>query len=180
MLYLCNCLCLQQQSTKKMKVCTDRVRTTRRNIFSECMTEIQGKSILVRVSARFELARVRVIGSRLYVSHISLFLAVKMKGKFPSWRPFYPKFSQQRNIKCLTEERRKNYQKKQFVVFIVLFISLFYARNPFHSSTFHGITMLIICGPRSFPVHFGDHLQSEDHLRLGSFTILYRSHVTNG
>ena len=26
------------------------------------MTEIQGKSILVRVSARFELARVRVIG----------------------------------------------------------------------------------------------------------------------
>ena len=33
---------------------------------SKCMTEIQGKSILVRVSARFELARVRVIGSRLY------------------------------------------------------------------------------------------------------------------
>ena len=32
------------------------------------MTEIQGKSILVRVSARFELARVRVIGSRLYLS----------------------------------------------------------------------------------------------------------------
>jgi len=30
------------------------------------MTEIQGKSILVRVSARFESARVRVIGSRLY------------------------------------------------------------------------------------------------------------------
>ena len=30
------------------------------------MTEIQEKSILVRVSARFELARVRVIGSRLY------------------------------------------------------------------------------------------------------------------
>ena len=29
------------------------------------MTEIQGKSILVRVSARFDLARVRVIGSRL-------------------------------------------------------------------------------------------------------------------
>ena len=31
------------------------------------MTEIQGKSLLVRVSARFELARVRVIGSQLYV-----------------------------------------------------------------------------------------------------------------
>ena len=30
------------------------------------MREIQGKSILVRVSARFELARVRVIGSQLY------------------------------------------------------------------------------------------------------------------
>ena len=108
------------------------------------MTEIQEKSILVRVSARFDLGRVGVIGSRLYVSHISLFLAVKMKGKFPSLRPFYRKFSQQRNIKCLTEERRKNYQNKQFGVFIVLFISLLYARNPFHSSTFHGITMAII------------------------------------
>ena len=32
------------------------------------MTEIQGKSILVRVSARFDLARVRVIGSQLYIS----------------------------------------------------------------------------------------------------------------
>ena len=31
------------------------------------MKEIQGKSILVRVSARFQLARIRVIGSRLYV-----------------------------------------------------------------------------------------------------------------
>ena len=30
------------------------------------MKEIKGKSILVRVSARFELATVRVIGSRLY------------------------------------------------------------------------------------------------------------------
>ena len=30
------------------------------------MTEIQGKSIFVRVSARFELVRVRVIGSGLY------------------------------------------------------------------------------------------------------------------
>ena len=32
------------------------------------MTEIQGKSILVRVSARFKLARVQVIGSRLYIT----------------------------------------------------------------------------------------------------------------
>ena len=35
------------------------------------MTEIQGKSILVRVSARFELARVRVIGSQLYISEFT-------------------------------------------------------------------------------------------------------------
>ena len=34
--------------------------------YSQCMKEIKGKSILVRVSARFELATVRVIGSRLY------------------------------------------------------------------------------------------------------------------
>ena len=38
--------------------------------YSECMTEIQGKSILVRVSGRFELARVRVIGSRLYMKEV--------------------------------------------------------------------------------------------------------------
>ena len=34
------------------------------------MKEIQGKSILVRVRTRFELARVRVIGSQLYVQTI--------------------------------------------------------------------------------------------------------------
>ena len=38
------------------------------------MTEIQGKSILVRVSTRFELARVRVIGSRLYILQYMTFL----------------------------------------------------------------------------------------------------------
>ena len=31
------------------------------------MKEIQGKSTLVRVSARFELARVRVIESQMYI-----------------------------------------------------------------------------------------------------------------
>ena len=39
------------------------------------MTEIQGKSILVRVSARldkFELARVRVIESQLYLNEITV------------------------------------------------------------------------------------------------------------
>ena len=34
------------------------------------MKEIQGKSILVRVSARFELARVRVIGGQLYLDQL--------------------------------------------------------------------------------------------------------------
>ena len=38
------------------------------------MTEIQGKSILVRVSARFELARVQVIGSRLCILKYITFL----------------------------------------------------------------------------------------------------------
>ena len=36
--------------------------------YSKCKMEIQGKSTLVRVRARFELARVRVIGSQLYLS----------------------------------------------------------------------------------------------------------------
>ena len=35
------------------------------------MKEIRGKSILVRVSARFELARVRVIGSQLYMRRVT-------------------------------------------------------------------------------------------------------------
>ena len=34
--------------------------------YSKCMTEIQEKSTLVRVNARFELAKVRVIGSQPY------------------------------------------------------------------------------------------------------------------
>ena len=36
--------------------------------YSKCMKEIQQKSTLVRVSARFELAGVRVVGSQLYIS----------------------------------------------------------------------------------------------------------------
>ena len=48
------------------------------------MTEIQGKSILVRVSARFELARVRVIGSQLYfyLRSISLISNHKMDAQW--------------------------------------------------------------------------------------------------
>ena len=46
------------------------------------MTEIQGKSILVRVSERFELVRVRVIGSRLYIhSGRSIPLVEHLRGK---------------------------------------------------------------------------------------------------
>ena len=40
MLYLCNCLCLQQQSTKKLKVCTDRVLTTTRIISGAVVAKI--------------------------------------------------------------------------------------------------------------------------------------------
>ena len=47
------------------------------------MAEIQGKSILVRVSARLELARVRVIGSRLYL-HVSAVFITKQKSL--GWR----------------------------------------------------------------------------------------------
>ena len=45
------------------------------------MTEIQGKSILVRVSARFELARVRVIGSRLYLQILEMVILLKIKSR---------------------------------------------------------------------------------------------------
>ena len=41
----------------------------RRQSYSNCMEEINLNSILVRVSARFELARVRVIESKLYTQY---------------------------------------------------------------------------------------------------------------
>ena len=41
------------------------VRVTEGKITVKCMTEIHGKSILLQVCAKFELARVRVIGSQL-------------------------------------------------------------------------------------------------------------------
>ena len=40
---------------------------SRARVTEYCMKEIQGKLILARVSARFELARVRVLGTRLYI-----------------------------------------------------------------------------------------------------------------
>ena len=114
------------------------------------------------------------------MGHISLFLVVKIKGKFPSWRPFYPKFSKQRNIKCLTEERTKKLPKET-VRCIYSFIHFF-----------------VLC-PKSIPFlyfsldHNGNYLRWHDHFRSisgiicslriicgwGSFTILYRSPVTN-
>ena len=44
------------------------------------MTEIQGKSILVRVRARFVLSRVQVIGSRLYMYISSKILFSSLQG----------------------------------------------------------------------------------------------------
>ena len=41
------------------------VRVTEGKITVKCTTEIHGKSILLQVCAKFELARVRVIGSHL-------------------------------------------------------------------------------------------------------------------
>ena len=55
--------------------------------YSKCMTEIQGKSILVRVSARFELARVRVIGSRLYL--LILEMVILLIISYPDLTLFY-------------------------------------------------------------------------------------------
>ena len=55
------------------------------------MTEIQGKSILARVRARFELARVRITESRLYFyfDELSIYKWTEpwnIKGRFPkSW-----------------------------------------------------------------------------------------------
>ena len=51
---------------------------------SECMTEIQGKSMLVRVSARFELVRVRIIGSGLY-NHAALCYSRTKLSRNQSW-----------------------------------------------------------------------------------------------
>ena len=48
------------------------------------MTEIQGKSILVRVSARFELVRVRIIGSGLY-NHAALCYGRTKLSRNQSW-----------------------------------------------------------------------------------------------
>ena len=43
------------------------------------MKEIEGKSTLVQVSARFVLGRVRVIGSRLYNQIKTLHLAITVR-----------------------------------------------------------------------------------------------------
>ena len=51
------------------------------------MTEIQGKSILVRVSARFELARVRVTGSRLYL--YELLISLRRSGSHTHTQTLY-------------------------------------------------------------------------------------------
>ena len=57
------------------------------------MTEIQGKSILVQVSTRFELARVRVVGNLEYKTTRTLFSlylfsssSINQKGKSMIYR----------------------------------------------------------------------------------------------
>ena len=122
-----------------------------------------------------ELWLLKPLQSDKYMGHISLFLVVKMKDKFPSRRLFYPKLLQWRNIKCLTEERRKNCQKKQFG-YLYSFIHFF-----------------VLC-LKSIPfLYFWELTAVQDHVRSilgiicslriicgwGSFTILYRSLVTN-
>ena len=41
-----------------------------RRLECKCMTEIKGKSIFGRVSARFEIARVLIVGSRLFLLRV--------------------------------------------------------------------------------------------------------------
>ena len=55
------------------------------------------------------------------------------------------------------------------------FISIAFENNPRHFIlSFNGI----ICGPRSFTVHAGDHLQSQDH--LWSCTVQQKAHSWGG
>ena len=44
---------------------------------------------------------------------------------------------------------------------------------------FTGSQWQLFAVARSFPVHFGDHLQSEDHLWLGIIYDTVQSHLTN-
>ena len=84
-----------------------------------------------------------------------------MKDKFPSQRPSCPKFSQQRNIKCL-KERRKKLPKETVRLFIVLFISLFYTLFKFaaHSISMPKIHSILLVFTGSLVVDNGDPLKS--------------------
>ena len=88
---------------------------TRHDIFTSCSCK-----------AYFEINR-KPLQSDKYSGYISLFIGVKMKDKFPSQRPSCPKFSQQRNIKCLTEKGEKIAKRNSsviysFIHFIVLHV----------------------------------------------------------
>ena len=66
------------------------------------MTKIQGKSILVRVSARFELAMVRVIGSQLW---LIMFRRGRLRKAFTFYKHIY---------KCCTTLGEENNCKDKF------------------------------------------------------------------
>ena len=91
-----------------------------------------------------------------YSVHISLFLGIKIKDKFPFSSP---KFSRQRNINCM-KERRKNLPKEKVRLFTVLFISLFYALFKFsaHSPSMPKIHSIPLLLTGSLAIDNWDHL----------------------
>ena len=127
-----------------------------------------------------ELWLLKPLQSDKYMGHISLFLVVKMKDKFPSRRLFHPKFSQRRNIKCLTGRKEKKLPKET-----VRFNSFLCSMPEIHSIPllFMG-SLAVDNGNYLFAVqdHFRSILGIICSLRIicgwGSFTILYRSLVT--
>ena len=113
------------------------------------MTKIQGKSILVRVSARFELARVRVIGSRLQ-SHIPTILllglqALLFKKRFPAktetWlisshlykKCTYTALKLRETVSKITDALQTQCNQFHILLFIfkLAFLALFFIEHPF-------------------------------------------------
>ena len=85
-----------------------------------------------------------------------------MKDRFTSSSP---KFSQQRNITCM-KERRKKIPKEKVRLFKVLFISLFYALFKFsaYSPSMPKIHFIPLLFTGSLAIDNWDHLRSGDHL----------------
>ena len=83
-----------------------------------------------------------------------------MKDKCHSKCPSFRNVSQQRNIECLKEQRKK-LPKETVGLFIVLFISLVYALLKFsaHSQSLSKIHSIPILFTGSLAVANGDHLR---------------------